>query len=149
MLQYLSISTAQAGLQGVDLGHLLIKRVVERLRSEWPAEILQDVRFSTLSPIPGFASWLDTRLAQHDTKFCDEENLFSDKEIELLCEMLSCENRTDLFRNLRDRAVISARLQSDERFRDAIREPFVRLAAKYIVMERNECGTCISKFSYS
>ena len=50
--------------------------------------------------------------------------------------MLSCENRTDLFRNLRDRELISTRLQSDERFRDAIREPFLRLAAKYIVMEK-------------
>ncbi|KAI1890039.1 hypothetical protein AGOR_G00169110 [Albula goreensis] len=51
---FYSISSTQAGLQGVELGNYLIKRVVRELQSEFP-HISQ---FSSLSPIPGFCSWL-------------------------------------------------------------------------------------------
>jgi malonyl-CoA decarboxylase len=50
----------QAGLAGVDLGKLLIKRVVEALRAELP----QLQHYVTLSPIPNFAAWLTTQIAQ-------------------------------------------------------------------------------------
>ncbi|HVE21912.1 MAG TPA: malonyl-CoA decarboxylase [Acidocella sp.] len=51
---FYSISNCQDGLRGVSFGNFLIKQVVEELRTELP----QLVRFSTLSPVPGFASWL-------------------------------------------------------------------------------------------
>ncbi len=50
---FYSISNCQDGLRGVSFGNFLIKQVVEELRSELP----QLVRFSTLSPVPGFAAW--------------------------------------------------------------------------------------------
>jgi malonyl-CoA decarboxylase len=51
---FYSISNCQPGLRGVSLGNFLIKRVAEQLHRELP----QLKRFCTLSPIPGFARWL-------------------------------------------------------------------------------------------
>ncbi|XP_051513118.1 malonyl-CoA decarboxylase, mitochondrial-like [Myxocyprinus asiaticus] len=58
---FYSISSTQAGLQGVELGNYLIKRVVRELQSEFP----HMAQFSSLSPIPGFSLWLQGVLAQH------------------------------------------------------------------------------------
>lgn len=52
---FYSITSTQRGLSGVSLGDFLIKRVVDELRRELP----QLKVFSTLSPIPGLADWLD------------------------------------------------------------------------------------------
>ena len=49
-------------LQGIDLGQCLIKRAVNNLQAEFPS-IRQ---FSTLSPIPGFRSWLLHQLREAD-----------------------------------------------------------------------------------
>jgi malonyl-CoA decarboxylase len=51
---FYSISNCQDGLRGVSLGNFLIKQVVEELKAELP----RIVRFSTLSPVPGFRRWL-------------------------------------------------------------------------------------------
>ena len=51
---FYSISNCQPGLKGVSLGNFLIKRVAEELKRELP----QLKTFCTLSPIPGFARWL-------------------------------------------------------------------------------------------
>ena len=51
---FYSISNCQPGLKGVSLGNFLIKRVADELKREVP----QLRTFCTLSPIPGFASWL-------------------------------------------------------------------------------------------
>ncbi|XP_054632919.1 malonyl-CoA decarboxylase, mitochondrial [Dunckerocampus dactyliophorus] len=58
---FYSISSTQAGLQGVELGNYLIKRVVRELQSEFP----HMAQFSSLSPIPGFSSWLQGLLSQY------------------------------------------------------------------------------------
>ena len=51
---FYSISNCQAGLRGISFGNFLIKQVVEDLRSDLP----KLDTFVTLSPVPGFASWL-------------------------------------------------------------------------------------------
>ncbi len=51
---FYSISNCEPGLRGVSLGNFLIKRVAEHLKRELP-RIRQ---FCTLSPLPGFAAWL-------------------------------------------------------------------------------------------
>ncbi|KAM3608845.1 uncharacterized protein V6R79_005654 [Siganus canaliculatus] len=58
---FYSISSTQAGLQGVELGNYLIKRVVRELQSEFP----HMHQFSSLSPIPGFSSWFQGLLSQY------------------------------------------------------------------------------------
>ena len=55
MAIFYSISNTQPGLKGVSFGDSLIKRVVETLRSDFP----KLKTFATLSPIPGFRSWLN------------------------------------------------------------------------------------------
>ena len=54
---FYSISSAQKGLAGVSLGNFLIKRVVDELCRECPS--LE--KFATLSPVPGFSTWLKER----------------------------------------------------------------------------------------
>jgi malonyl-CoA decarboxylase len=52
---FYSITNCQAGLRGIQLGNFLIKQVVHELAGELP-----DLRlFATLSPVPGFAAWLE------------------------------------------------------------------------------------------
>ena len=51
---FYSISNTQEGLRGVSFGDSLIKHVVETLKAEFP----KLKTFATLSPIPGFRSWL-------------------------------------------------------------------------------------------
>jgi len=56
---FYSITNCQQGLRGVSFGNVLIKQVVDDLGKEFPS-----VRtFATLSPIPGFRSWLAERAA--------------------------------------------------------------------------------------
>jgi malonyl-CoA decarboxylase len=60
---FYSISNAQKGLRGISFGNALIKRVADRLASQF-----RSLRtFATLSPIPGFMKWLQGRL-EHDTE---------------------------------------------------------------------------------
>jgi malonyl-CoA decarboxylase len=58
---FYSINNCQPGLRGVSLGNFLIKNVVDLLKREFPRLKL----FCTLSPIPGFAAWLDSRKEGH------------------------------------------------------------------------------------
>lgn len=55
---FYSISNCQEGLAGVSFGNFLIKRVVADLVSNLPG--LKN--FATLSPIPGFSTWLDQQV---------------------------------------------------------------------------------------
>jgi malonyl-CoA decarboxylase len=55
---FYSISNCQPGLAGVNLGTALIKQVVEELSLHLP----RLRRFVTLSPIPGFRSWVEREL---------------------------------------------------------------------------------------
>jgi malonyl-CoA decarboxylase len=52
---FYSTSNCQDGLRGISFGSFLIKRVVQEIRREFPS-----VRtFVTLSPLPGFVTWLE------------------------------------------------------------------------------------------
>ncbi|TDR93669.1 malonyl-CoA decarboxylase [Enterovirga rhinocerotis] len=63
---FYSISNTQKGLAGVSFGHFLIKQVVEELKRDLP----NLKTFVTLSPVPGFARWLDSeRRLDHSRYF--------------------------------------------------------------------------------
>ena len=51
---FYSISNCQPGLKNISFGNFLIKQVVQELQAEFPTI----KHFVTLSPIPGFESWL-------------------------------------------------------------------------------------------
>ena len=59
---FYSISNCQDGLTRVTLGNFLIKRVIFEIQEELP----NIKKFGTLSPIPGFAEWLN---------YCDENKI--------------------------------------------------------------------------
>lgn len=52
---FYSITNCQDGLRGISFGNLLIKQVAAELSREFP----RLKNFATLSPIPGFARWLE------------------------------------------------------------------------------------------
>lgn len=68
---FYSISNCQRGLAGISFGNFLIKQVVEELRRELP----KLDTFVTLSPVPGFMTWLkratDLPLANSDRALLD------------------------------------------------------------------------------
>ena len=66
---FYSISNTQRGLAGVSFGSFLIKQVVEDLQRSLP-----NLRnFVTLSPVPGFAAWLQQqRKVDGASEFLDE-----------------------------------------------------------------------------
>jgi malonyl-CoA decarboxylase len=59
---FYSISNCQEGLKGISFGNFLIKQVVEELVRERPSL----TSFVTLSPIPGFARWLNRGISEAD-----------------------------------------------------------------------------------
>src|ERR1700759_4948310 len=63
---FYSISNTQRGLGGISFGNFLIKQVVEELRRELP----KLDTFVTLSPVPGFMSWVKQA---NDVPLSDEE----------------------------------------------------------------------------
>ncbi len=116
---FYSISNAQPGLQGVNLGDFLIKRVVDDLRREFPR-----VRtFATLSPVPGLRNYVRDRVAEGGTGA-----VLSDAERESL--RAAC-GHDDLGGVLATDAWLT-----DERVGAALRGPLLRLAAHYLVNER-------------
>lgn len=118
---FYSISSAQKGLAGVSLGNFLIKRVVDELKRECPS--LE--KFATLSPVPGFSSWLKQLAGQPDADLLTEEELATlAKATEQSLEDLL--NETDWL--------------SDEDICNALREPMQRVLAKYIVKEKRSNG---------
>jgi malonyl-CoA decarboxylase len=104
---FYSISNCQPGLAGVNLGTALIKHVVEALRHDLP----QLQVFVTLSPIPGFHSWLDSELRDGATTLTERER-----------ELLPAEPERVL-----------ARLDDDDWAVDeAIRPALLALCARYL-----------------
>src|SRR5215203_5978306 len=64
---FYSISNTQKGLGGVSFGNFLIKQVVENLKRELP----NLKTFVTLSPVPGFARWLERERKIEETACLD------------------------------------------------------------------------------
>jgi len=61
---FYAISNCQPGLQGLSFGSFLIKQVVEELSRELP----RLSTFVTLSPVPGFRRWLETKALDVKTR---------------------------------------------------------------------------------
>lgn len=109
---FYSISNCQPGLAGVSFGHFLIKQVVDELRRDH-AGIRQCV---TLSPVPGFAGWLQKEMDNPQSVFLSEA----------------------------DRALFAAHLQPGWEKKDAaiaaLREPLLSHAAAYFLKARDRRG---------
>lgn len=64
---FYSISNTQRGLGGISFGNFLIKQVVEEIKRELP----NVQTFVTLSPVPGFAAWLNRERTSETSTLID------------------------------------------------------------------------------
>ena len=85
---FYSITLCQKGLQQVDLGNSLIKSCVRLLMEEFPNLRL----FHTLSPIPKFKEWLDSKLFISSKGADFFHKLLDIKEIQVLSEYFQVES---------------------------------------------------------
>jgi malonyl-CoA decarboxylase len=108
---FYSISNTQRGLGGISFGNFLIKQVVEELRRELP----KLDTFVTLSPVPGFMTWLKEAT---DVPVTDEER--------------------ELLKQLDDPHWIES-----EPITTSLREVLEPLAAYYFLRARNSKGRII------
>ncbi|XP_006888942.1 PREDICTED: malonyl-CoA decarboxylase, mitochondrial [Elephantulus edwardii] len=123
---FYSISLAQQGLQGVELGTFLIKRVIKELQREFP----QLGAFSSLSPIPGFTKWLLGQLSSQ--KEHGHSQLFSDSEAQEIAAAVGGPVHETL------KAVLSGHewVKSEKVVR-ALQAPLTRLCAWYLYGEKH------------
>ena len=126
---FYSISNCQEGLRGISFGNFLIKQVVEELKAELPSL----VRFSTLSPVPGFRRWLERKL---DSK-AGAEALRAD-EAEALAATVGVKAGQE------PGAVLTAATEgewwTDEARAGALRGSLLRLCAAYLTRPNTGMG---------
>jgi malonyl-CoA decarboxylase len=108
---FYSISNCQAGLTGISFGNFLIKQVVTDLANEQP----QLKRFVTLSPLPGFMTWLKRLIEAENGSLAPETH--------------------ELLTRLDDPAWVE-----DAAARDALSDVLMPLAARYLLQEKRHNG---------
>ncbi|XP_004704583.1 malonyl-CoA decarboxylase, mitochondrial [Echinops telfairi] len=123
---FYSISLTQQGLQGIELGTFLIKRVIKELRREFP----HVAAFSSLSPIPGFTKWLLGLLSS--PKEHGHSPLFTDGEAQELAELLG----GPVGDTLKD-FLSSHEWALSEQLARALQAPLMRLCAWYLYGEKH------------
>ncbi|XP_003791344.1 malonyl-CoA decarboxylase, mitochondrial [Otolemur garnettii] len=124
---FYSISLTQQGLQGVELGTFLVKRVIKELQKEFP----HLGTFSSLSPIPGFTKWL-LGLLHSPTKELGRNELFTDSECKELSE-LTGGPITETLKGL----LGSSEWVKSEKLVRALQTPLMRLCAWYLYGEKH------------
>ncbi|ELW62949.1 Malonyl-CoA decarboxylase, mitochondrial [Tupaia chinensis] len=124
---FYSISLTQQGLQGVELGTFLIKRVVKELQREFP----HLGAFSSLSPIPGFTKWL-LGLLNSQAKERGRSELFTDSECKEISEVTGGPVNETLKAFLSSNEWVSS-----ERLVRALQAPLMRLCAWYLYGEKH------------
>ncbi|XP_074864969.1 malonyl-CoA decarboxylase, mitochondrial isoform X2 [Carettochelys insculpta] len=124
---FYSISLTHQGLQGVELGTYLIKRVVKELLGEFPHIKV----FSSLSPIPGFTKWF-TGLLSSQTVEEGRSELFTDAECREISEITGEPVAEKLKRLLTNNEWVRS-----ERLVKALQVPFMRLCAWYLYGEKH------------
>ncbi|XP_061532310.1 malonyl-CoA decarboxylase, mitochondrial isoform X2 [Phycodurus eques] len=127
---FYSISSTQAGLQGVELGNYLIKKVVRELQSEFP----HIAQFSSLSPIPGFSSWLQGLLSQYRKEGRGLDLLTEQewREVEEATDLSPSTSATDALRKL----IATSEWMRSEHLSRFLEPVLMRLCAWYLFGEK-------------
>lgn len=122
---FYSITNARRGLDGISLGGLLIKQVVDELKRSYP-----NLRtFSTLSPMPGFRAWLE-----------EPGNLRIGAEAAL--------ELTAAWHDWSPEAIVAGAWHGDAE-REALVEPIVvRAAATYLIGARRPSGAAMNRVEH-
>ena len=75
---FYSINNCQKGLRGISFGNFLIKQVVDELAGE-----ISTLRhYATLSPIPGFRSWLDAVVNNRKLAWLNDDDYLTLAELD-------------------------------------------------------------------
>lgn len=115
---FYSINNTQKGLSGISFGNFLIKWVVAELSST-----LKNLKvFATLSPVPGFRSWLDPMLEKGDG------SLLKDSDIQTILQFKPGNNAAYSLLDL-----LNTEWYQDEKLCEALKQPLMGLAAHYLV----------------
>lgn len=131
---FYSISNAQRGLSGVSFGDFLIKQVVDDLSHELP----KLKTFATLSPIPGFRGWLDSR-------FEAGAELISHEQQVQLATLAGDTGSTAPLQALLDRP----QWYQDEEIAAALKPILLHLVAGYLLYQRRESsGTALDSVAH-
>ena len=117
---FYSINNCQRGLDGISFGNFLIKRVVELLAAEFP----KLKTFCTLSPMPGFRTWLTKSMAEGQALLTAEE------ETALATAATEAGAPQGLATLLADRACLR-----QEALARALGPMLIRLGARYLLKE--------------
>ncbi len=130
---FYSISNCQHGLAGISFGDFLIKRVVDALAIDLPRLKV----FATLSPVPGFRAWLD-RLSEE-----------APGSLLLPTERSAVEALGDEITE-RDLPALLNRpdWHQQPQLATALREPLLRLCARYLVRERAPSGRALDPVAH-
>ena len=121
---FYSISNCQRGLAGISFGNFLIKRVVEELSAEF-----RNLRtFATLSPVPGFRSWLDLKLAE------DHNGLMSDEEAASLASAMPAPSGEKALAGI----LAQRGWWREVGLRKTAEPVLTRLCARYLLVEKSE-----------
>jgi malonyl-CoA decarboxylase len=130
---FYSISNCQRGLVGISFGDFLIKRVADALAIELPRLKI----FATLSPVPGFRSWLE----RQERSASDDLLLPAERAaIEALGEEGP---QADLL------ALLNREGWPEEpRIAAVLREPLIRLCARYLLRERSSSGRSLDPVAH-
>lgn len=124
---FYSITSTQKGLQGIELGNYMIKRVAEELCSEFP----HVKQFSTLSPIPMFRGWLIDKIK------CAErgENVFPNGLWAKVKEYVSTEKGPQGWAELRKLLYTNMWYQDPELIA-LLEHPLMVSCARYLYLEK-------------
>jgi malonyl-CoA decarboxylase len=132
---FYSISNCQQGLVGISFGDFLIKRVVDALTAELP----RLKSFATLSPVPAFRAWLTAEAARDKLLLANEA-----RAIQVLSGDPDGDDADGLFLHLLDRPD----WHRDPQTAGVLREPLLRLCARYLLHERAPSGRAVDPVAH-
>lgn len=127
---FYSITNAEPGLAGVDLGNHLIKSVVHQLRVALP----NLDKFCTLSPIPNFYRWLEGKVVRHNEGTFTDDNLFSHQELDKLRALSRSDIKPPLL-TLLDTLKDPQRWSTDVQLQHQLKPLLLKLAAYHLTKE--------------
>jgi malonyl-CoA decarboxylase len=132
---FYSISNCQKGLVGISFGDFLIKRVVDALAADLP----RLKNFATLSPLPGFRAWLAAEAQRGPLLLPAEARGFR-----ALAGGLDETDPDRILLRLLDRPDWA----EDPQVAAALREPLLRLSARYLLQERAGSGRALDPVAH-
>jgi malonyl-CoA decarboxylase len=135
---FYSISNAQKGLAGIAFGGFLIKRVVDELAQEFPGL----KTFATLSPLPGFRTWLDKVLQMDRSE--GESEIFLGSEVKRMRSWAEESELRDWFGGL----LAGALWVEDKGLEKAVKPTLLRLGARYLTAEKKAAGGALDPVAH-